>query len=220
MKYLAPSILSADFLNLQKDIILLEKANADIIHCDIMDGQFVPNITFGHSLVKKVNEITTLPLDVHLMIQRPENFIDLFAEAGANYISVHAEGNNHLDRLINQIKKNNVKAGIVLNPATPVSYIKDLLMIVDFVLVMSVNPGFGGQSFINYTKNKIAELASIRNNIDNKFLIEIDGGVSLENIKELADLGVNIFVAGSSIFNSSDIINTITRFKDILKDYM
>lgn len=218
MKYLAPSILSADFLNLQKDINLLEKAKADFIHCDIMDGQFVPNITFGHSLVKKINEITSLPLDVHLMIKQPENFIDLFADAGAKFISIHAEGNNHLDRLINQIKKHNIKAGIVLNPATPVNFIKDLLFIVDFVLVMSVNPGFGGQSFIDYTKNKIVELAKIKDSIENKFLIEIDGGVSLDNVKELADLGVDIFVAGSSVFNSKDVITTIAKFKDILKD--
>jgi len=218
MKYIAPSILSADFLNLQKDILILEKAEADIIHCDIMDGQFVPNITFGPSLVKRISDISPLPLDVHLMIKQPENFIDLFADAGAKYISIHAEGNNHLDRLINQIKKHNVKAGIVVNPATPVGYIKDLLNIVDFVLLMSVNPGFGGQSFINYTKNKIVELVEIRNSIDNKFLIEIDGGVCLDNVKELADLGVDIFVAGSSIFNSKDIVRTIADFKNIFKD--
>ncbi len=215
-KFIAPSILSADFLHLYEQIKFLEQGGADIIHCDIMDGKFVPNITFGPMVVKAVRSITELPLDVHLMINNPENFIDEFVESGANYISIHFEGNNHCDRLINYIKSKNVFAGIVINPATPVLFIKDLLNIVDFVLVMSVNPGFGGQSFIDYTKNKVTELVNIRNSISNKFLIEIDGGVSLSNIKELKDLGVDIFVAGSSIFGTNDIVSRIKEMKNLI----
>jgi ribulose-phosphate 3-epimerase len=215
-KFIAPSILSADFLNLAEQIDLIEKGGCDIIHCDIMDGKFVPNITFGPMIVKAIRSITNLPIDVHLMINNPEHFIDEFITVGANYVSVHYEGNNHCDRLINQIKNKGAKAGIVINPATSVILIKDLLNIVDFVLVMSVNPGFGGQSFISYTKNKITELVKIRDTISNKFKIEIDGGVNLENVSELSNLGVDIFVAGSAIFNSDNIIDTIKKFRNLI----
>jgi len=215
-KFIAPSILSADFLNLAEQIDLIEKGGCDIIHCDIMDGKFVPNITFGPMIVKAIRSITNLPIDVHLMINNPEHFIDEFITAGANYVSVHYEGNNHCDRLINHIKNKGAKAGIVINPATSVILIKDLLNIVDFVLVMSVNPGFGGQSFISYTKNKIAELVKIRDTISNKFKIEIDGGVNLENVSELSNLGVDIFVAGSAIFNSDNIKDTIKKFRNLI----
>ncbi len=217
MKILAPSILSADFLNLGSQIKLLEKGKADLIHCDVMDGQFVPNITFGPILVKKITAVTKLPLDVHLMINNPENFIEDFVDAGAKYISVHYEGNVHTDRLINKIKSDNVKAGIAINPATPVSCLTEIANIVDYVLLMSVNPGFGGQLFIEYTKNKIVELVELRKKLNKNFLIELDGGVTHRNIKELGDLGVDIFVVGSSIFNTPDIPKTISNFKHILK---
>lgn len=216
-KLLAPSILSADFLHLYEQIKFLEKGGADLIHCDIMDGKFVPNITFGPMIVKAVRSVTELPLDVHLMINNPEDFIDEFINSGANYVSIHFEGNNHCDRIINYIKSKNVFAGIVINPATPVILIKELLNIVDFVLVMSVNPGFGGQSFIKYTQNKVTELVKIRSEINNKFLIEIDGGVGLNNIKELKDLGVDIFVAGSSIFSANNIVSRIKEMKNLIK---
>jgi ribulose-phosphate 3-epimerase len=213
-KLLAPSILSADFLKLGEQIKTIEEGGCDLIHCDVMDGKFVPNITFGPMIVKAVRSITSLPIDVHLMIDNPENFIDEFINAGADFISVHYEGNNHLDRLVNQIKQRDKKAGIVVNPATPIHLIKDILNIVDFVLIMSVNPGFGGQSFIDYTKVKISELVEIRKKMRNQFSIEIDGGVSNLNIAELSRLGVDIFVAGSAIFNTKNIKE---RIKDLRK---
>lgn len=213
-KLLAPSILSADFLKLGEQIKTIEEGGCDLIHCDVMDGKFVPNITFGPMIVKAVRSVTSLPIDVHLMIDNPENFIDEFINAGADFISVHYEGNNHLDRLVNQIKQRDKKAGIVVNPATPIHLIKDILNIVDFVLIMSVNPGFGGQSFIDYTKVKISELVEIRKKMRNQFSIEIDGGVSNLNIAELSRLGVDIFVAGSAIFNTKNIKE---RIKDLRK---
>ena len=213
-KLLAPSILSADFLKLGEQIKTIEEGGCDLIHCDVMDGKFVPNITFGPMIVKAVRSVTSLPIDVHLMIDNPENFIDEFINAGADFISVHYEGNNHLDRLVNQIKQRDKKAGIVVNPATPIHLIKDILNIVDFVLIMSVNPGFGGQSFIDYTKVKISELVEIRKKMRNQFSIEIDGGVSNLNITELSRLGVDIFVAGSAIFNTKNIKE---RIKDLRK---
>ncbi|HPN38935.1 MAG TPA: ribulose-phosphate 3-epimerase [Melioribacteraceae bacterium] len=215
-KFIAPSLLSADFLHLENEIKLIEEGGCHLIHCDIMDGKFVPNLTFGPMIVKAVRKITNLPIDVHLMIKNPENFIDEFIDAGASYISVHIEGNDHCDRLINQIKNKNVKAGIVINPSTPVLMIKELINIVDFVLIMSVNPGFGGQSFIDYTKSKITELVELRKLIRNQFKIEIDGGVNLDNVEELSRLGVDIFVAGSAIFNAEDIKRRINEFSELI----
>lgn len=215
-KFIAPSILSADFLKLGEQIKIIEDGGCDIIHCDVMDGKFVPNITFGPMIVKAVRSVTSLPIDVHLMIKNPENFIDEFINAGADFISVHYEGNNHLDRLINQIKQKGKKAGIVINPATPVLLIKDILNIVDFVLIMSVNPGFGGQSFIDYTKDKITELVALRKKMRNQFSIEIDGGVSNLNIAELSRLGVDIFVAGSAIFNAENIKERIEDLRKLI----
>jgi len=215
-KFIAPSILSADFLKLGEQIKIIEDGGCDIIHCDVMDGKFVPNITFGPMIVKAVRSVTSLPIDVHLMIKNPENFIDEFINAGADFISVHYEGNNHLDRLINQIKQKGKKAGIVINPATQVLLIKDILNIVDFVLIMSVNPGFGGQSFIDYTKDKITELVALRKKMRNQFSIEIDGGVSNLNIAELSRLGVDIFVAGSAIFNAENIKERIEDLRKLI----
>lgn len=218
MKLIAPSILSADFSNLGQQIRYTEMGGADIIHCDIMDGHFVPNISFGPMIVDTVNKITKLPIDVHLMITNPENYIDRFVDAGADYITVHQESSYHLHRLVESIKQKNVKAGVVLNPATPVSTITDILEILDLVLIMSVNPGFGGQGFIEFTLDKIKQLDNIRNEKKYDFLIEIDGGISPKNIKTVSDAGCNIFVAGSSIFSAPNITAATIELKNIVSE--
>jgi len=215
-KLLAPSILSANFLTLEKEIRLVEKAGADIIHCDVMDGHFVPNLTFGPSIIKQIKEITNLPLDVHLMITNAEQTIDSYIDAGADYISVHYEAVTHLNRLISYIKKRNVKAGVVLNPSTSVELIADVFPILDFVLLMSVNPGFGGQKFIQGTYNKIDKFNEMKLKYKNdNILLEVDGGVSLENSKTLSKFGVDIFVVGNAIFKSENKIKTI---KEIIEN--
>lgn len=215
-KLLAPSILSANFLTLEKEIKLVEKAGADIIHCDVMDGHFVPNLTFGPSIIKQIKEITNLPLDVHLMITNAEQTIDSYIDAGADYISVHYEAVTYLNRLISYIKKRNVKAGVVLNPSTSVELIADVFPILDFVLLMSVNPGFGGQKFIQGTYNKIDKFNEMKLKYKNdKILLEIDGGVSLENSKTLSKFGVDMFVVGNAIFKSENKIKTI---KEIIEN--
>ena len=213
MKKICPSILSADFSDLKNQIIEVEKAGADIIHCDIMDGSFVPNISFGAKVVSDVNKITTLPLDVHLMINHPERFLSQFHKAGADYISVHYENNLHLNRIINQIKDFGIKAGVVLNPSTPVFMLDDIMEYVDFVLIMSVNPGFGGQKFISNSLDKIKRLKDkiIANNY--KCEIEVDGGIGLDNIKEISDAGADMFVSGASIFDSENIDKVIKKMK-------
>ena len=215
-KLLALSILSANFLTLEKEIRLVEKAGADIIHCDVMDGHFVPNLTFGPSIIKQIKEITNLPLDVHLMITNAEQTIDSYIDAGADYISVHYEAVTHLNRLISYIKKRNVKAGVVLNPSTSVELIADVFPILDFVLLMSVNPGFGGQKFIQGTYNKIDKFNEMKLKYKNdNILLEVDGGVSLENSKTLSKFGVDMFVVGNAIFKSENKIKTI---KEIIEN--
>ncbi|MBU0558894.1 MAG: ribulose-phosphate 3-epimerase [Bacteroidetes bacterium] len=204
-KLIAPSLIAADFSNLSQQIRLVEIGGAHMIHCDIMDGNFVPNITFGPLVVESVRKITKLPIDVHLMIRNPDNFIFEFAKAGADYISVHQEEVKHLDRTINLIKDQNSKAGVVLNPATPISTLKNIFSILDFVLIMSVNPGFGGQQFIPYTLEKIRELDKIRAEKGYKFRIEVDGGIGKSNIEKISSAGCDIFIAGSSIFRSGNI---------------
>ncbi len=216
MKKLAPSILAADFSNLAEQIRLAEIGDADIIHCDIMDGKFVPNITFGPIVVKAVRKITKLPIDVHLMIKDPDNFIEDFVKAGANYISVHQEEVVHLHRTITRIKELGAKAGVVLNPATPVNTLDDILEFVDFVLIMSVNPGFGGQSFIESSLRKIEELRKIREEKNLKYEIEIDGGVTSKNIKKISNAGCDIFVAGSSVFGENNISAASTELKNLI----
>ncbi|MBN8568831.1 MAG: ribulose-phosphate 3-epimerase [Ignavibacteria bacterium] len=216
MKYLCPSLLSADFSKLKEEIKEVEKAGADILHCDIMDGNFVPNISFGPSIVKQVNAMTDLPLDVHLMINEPTKYIKDFADAGADYISVHYENNYHLNRVINQIKDAGVKAGVVLNPATSINVLEYILPYVDYVLLMSVNPGFGGQKFI---PNVLDKVKALKNQITERGLnckIEIDGGVDLGNIKELSDAGVDMFVCGNSVFGSKDRADVIKKMKDLI----
>ncbi len=217
MKLLAPSILSADFSNLAREIRYVELAGADIIHCDIMDGRFVPNITFGPLVVKAVKKVTGLPLDVHLMIKEPESHIDAFVEAGADYITVHQEEVVHLDRMLNRIKESGVKAGVAINPATPVETLSEVLHLADLILVMSVNPGFGGQKFIEYSLRKIEKLDRLKKEKGYKYLIETDGGINKNTIKKVSDAGCNIFVAGSSVFNSDNISAAVTELKNLIQ---
>lgn len=216
MKMICPSILSADFSKLSDEITEVEKGGADIIHCDIMDGHFVPNITFGPDVVAKVNEITNLPLDVHLMIENADKYVESFAKAGADYISVHYENNYHLNRLLNKIKSLGVKAGVVLNPATPIVLLKNIIEYADFVLLMSVNPGFGGQKFILNSIDKIIELKQMINKYNPDCLIEIDGGIGLENIKLVSDAGVDMFVCGASVFKAVDRVGVLKEMKRLI----
>ncbi|MBU0474434.1 MAG: ribulose-phosphate 3-epimerase [Bacteroidetes bacterium] len=216
MRKIAPSILAADFSNLSQQIRYVEIGGADIIHCDIMDGKFVPNITFGPVVVKAVRKATKLPIDVHLMIKDPDNFIEDFVNAGANYISVHQEEVVHLNRTIVKIKDLGAKAGVVLNPSTPVSTLTEVLEFVDFVLIMSVNPGFGGQKFIESTLNKVSQLAKMREEMNLSFEIELDGGVTSKNIQKIAAAGCDIFVAGSSIFGQDNISAATTELKNLV----
>jgi ribulose-phosphate 3-epimerase len=216
MKKICPSILSANFAKLAEDISEVERAGADIIHCDIMDGHFVPNITFGADVISQVNNITDLPLDVHLMIENADMYVDSFAKAGADYISVHYENNYHLNRLIEKIKSLGVKAGVVLNPATPVFLLKNILEYLDFVLIMSVNPGFGGQKFILNSIDKVIDLKKLISELNPDCKIEIDGGIGLDNVKLVSDAGVDMFVCGASVFKSVDRIGVIKEMKRLI----
>ena len=216
MNIIAPSILSADFTKLAEEITRVEKAGADWIHADIMDGHFVPNITFGPMIVQAVRRVTPLPIDVHLMIENPERYINDFAKAGADWISVQVEACIHLNRVVNLIKDCGCKAGVVLNPSTPLGAIEWVLADVDYVLVMSVNPGFGGQAFI---PNSLERIQALRRMIQEKklsTLIEIDGGVNTDTIRSIATAGADVFVAGSAIFGSPDYGQTIQSFKDLI----
>ncbi len=214
MKLIAPSILSADFSKLGDEIKSVEEAGADWIHVDVMDGHFVPNITMGPVIVKAVKRVTSLPIDVHLMIENPEFFIQDFVDAGATMISVHVETCIHLNSTIQMIKEAGRSPGIVLNPSTPLSSIDWSLEYVDFVLIMSVNPGFGGQKFISNSLSKINALRRIIQDRELATLIEIDGGVKEENIDEISLAGADVFVAGSAIFGSQNYKETIKRFKE------
>lgn len=219
MKYLAPSILSADFKNLEQQIRYAEMGGADWIHCDIMDGNFVPNITFGPIVVEAVRKISKLTIDAHLMVANPSEIIPSFVKAGADMITVHQEAVVHLNRVINQIKELGVKAGVVINPSTPVSTLENILEFVDMVLVMSVNPGFGGQKFIPNTLQKISYLKETREKKGYSYLIEIDGGVSKDTIRGIADAGCDVFVAGSQIFNADNITAAAIELRNILNEY-
>jgi len=216
MKLIAPSILSADFSKLGDEIRAVEAAGADWIHIDVMDGHFVPNITIGPLIVEAARRVTALPLDVHLMIENPERYIKDFADAGASLISVQAEVCVHLHRTVQMIKEIGLRAGVVLNPSTPLSAIEWVLKDVDIVMIMSVNPGFGGQDFIPNSLDKIKDLHSMIQNSGLSTLIEIDGGVNEKTIKNISDAGVDVFVAGSAIFGSPDYKETIAKFRELI----
>lgn len=211
---IAPSILSADFANLERDIRTVEAAGADMLHIDVMDGHFVPNITIGHPVVKSLRSVSRLLFDVHLMIEKPENFIGDFAASGADIITVHAEATNHLHRLVQMIKDEGLKAGVALNPATPVNILEHIIYDIDMVLVMSVNPGFGGQKFISSVYDKIALVKGLIDSKDLNVDLEVDGGVGPDNVHMVAECGANIIVAGSAVFNSKDIPGTIKIMKE------
>lgn len=217
MRFLAPSILSCDFTNLSQQIRLVEIGGADWIHCDIMDGKFVPNITFGPVIVDAAKRASHLPIDVHLMIKEPDNFLEDFVKAGADYISVHFEEVTHLNRTITRIKELGVKAGVVINPATPVSSLVDIAEYVDLVLIMTVNPGFGGQKFISNSLKRINEAVQLRKSLNTDFLIEVDGGVNNKTISKIKDAGCDVFVAGSAIFHSDNISAATAELKNLIK---
>ncbi len=216
MKHIiAPSILSADFANLQRDIEMINQSDADWFHVDVMDGVFVPNISFGFPVLKAVKEHAKKPLDVHLMIVNPEKYIQEFVDGGAAILTVHYEACVHLHRVIQQIKSAGCKACVALNPHTPVALLKDILMDLDMVLIMSVNPGFGGQQFIPQSINKIIELRKMANEVNPNLIIEVDGGVGISNIESLIKAGANAFVAGNAIFASNSPTQMITDLKNV-----
>ena len=215
MLKLAPSILSADFSALAADVKKIEEGGADYIHVDVMDGHFVPNISFGAAVMKSLNGKTTLPYDVHLMIENPDQYIGDFVTDQTEFITVHQEACVHLHRTIQNIKSKGVKAGVSINPATPVSSLECVLEDLDLVLIMSVNPGFGGQKFIPQTLNKVKELAAIKKERGLNFAIEIDGGVTLANAREVMEAGVEIAVAGSAVFGAEDVVQRVKEFKEI-----
>lgn len=213
---IAPSILSADFANLARDIQLVEKAGADYIHVDVMDGHFVPNITIGPAVVAAIRPVTKLPLDCHLMIEKPENYIPDFAKAGADIINVHVEATPHIHRALQMIKNANVKAGVTINPGTPVAAIQHVLQMADLVLVMTVNPGFGGQAFIPEAVEKVKELKALKEEFGYHYEIEVDGGIVPETAKICQAAGADIFVAGSYIYNAPDPEDRIATLKEAL----
>ena len=213
MSFIYPSVLSADFAMLKEQIEELEKNSIKTIHVDIMDGKFVPNISFGFPILKCIREITNLNLDVHLMIDDPIRYIDKFAECGADLITVHIEGNYHIHRVIQEIKKYNIKAGIAINPGTPINNLKEVLPLVDLVLVMGVNPGFGGQAFIENTLNRIKELWQIKSENALNFDINVDGGVKSSNYMRILECGANNVIIGSDLFKNNDITNNISAFR-------
>jgi len=218
MPLLAPSILSANFANLERDIKEAESAGADLLHVDVMDGRFVPNITIGPCVVESIRKVTDLPLDVHLMIVEPERYIPDFAKAGADWISFHFETAVHHHRIISLIKELGKKAGIVINPSTPVSLLEEILPFVDFVLVMSVNPGFGGQRFIETSVEKIEKLRKMIKERDLNVSIEVDGGIKVDNVEEVLNAGAEIIVAGSAVFKGN-ITENVRAFKEKFKLY-
>ena len=217
MAKLSPSLLSANFAELEKEIKKLESGGADYLHLDVMDGNYVPNISFGAPIIKSIKKITSLPLDVHLMINKPERYIKDFVEAGADIITVHGESTVHIHRVVQMIKGFGVKAGISLNPATTLDSLKYLIDDLDLILIMSVNPGFGGQSFISSSKNKIREARELIDKNSLNIILQVDGGIKLDNVKEIVDLGSDLIVVGSDIFSSNDIKSRTKEFKQIIE---
>jgi ribulose-phosphate 3-epimerase len=218
MVQIIPSILSADFAQLGQEIHKVEAGGATMLHLDIMDGHFVPNLTIGPPVVRSVRKITKMILDVHLMVTDPDKYAPIFIEAGADQVSIHAEAARHLDGTLRLIQSEGVSAGVVLNPATPVGVLEDVLGLVDYVLVMSVNPGFGGQQFIPRALDKIRHLDSLRKQQGLKFAIEIDGGVSTENIAEIVRAGCDWLVSGASIFGSADPAATVAGMRELARN--
>jgi len=219
MKYarieIAPSILASNLARLEDEISAVEQGGADVIHVDVMDGHFVPNITMGIPVVKSLRKATRLPLDVHLMIERPEDYVEEFVRAGASRVLVHQEATAHLDRVLSMIREQGAEAGAVINPATPVVMLSDVLHVVDTVLVMSVNPGFGGQKFIPVAIEKIRQLDEWRRRYNAEFRIEVDGGVDLQNAAVLAQAGANTLVAGTSIFHTPDAAAAVRQMRKL-----
>ncbi|NWF75196.1 MAG: ribulose-phosphate 3-epimerase [Nitrospirae bacterium] len=215
MTKIAPSILSANFLKLGEEIKAAESAGADMLHIDIMDGHFVPNITIGPSIVSSIRKITSLPLDVHLMIEQPERYLQDFIKAGADYLTVHFEASIHLHRTVQSIKESGVKSGVSINPATPVWNLENILSDVEIILVMSVNPGFGGQEFIVNSIDKIKTLKKLIRDKGLSVQIEVDGGLKLDNVSMVISAGADIIVMGSAFFNSQDYVTTIKKFREI-----
>lgn len=215
MPIIAPSLLSADFLNLQKECTMLNESQADWFHLDVMDGRFVPNISFGFPIIEKIRKATTKTCDVHLMILEPGNYASAFQKAGADILTIHIEACPHLHRNLQQIKNLGMKAGVALNPHSPVHLLSDIIQDIDMVCLMSVNPGFGGQQFIRYTLDKIRSLKQMIRDKSLPTLIEVDGGVTITNAGEILKAGADVLVAGNSIFKSADPIATIAMFKNM-----
>lgn len=213
MVKIAPSILSADFSKLGEDIERIDKGGADFIHIDVMDGYFVPNISFGLPVIKSIRNRTDKIFDVHLMIENPAKYIDDFIAAGADIITIHYEADKHIDRTINYIKSKGKKAAISLNPGTPTWVLKDLISNLDMVLIMSVNPGFGGQKFIQYSLDKIREVKELSDKFNPSLLIEVDGGIDRGNVKSILKAGANVIVAGSAVFNGGEISENIKALR-------
>ena len=216
MRMVAPSLLSANFLDLRTDIEMINNSEADWLHLDVMDGVFVPNISFGFPVIEHIKKIASKPLDVHLMIVDPDRFLSRFRDAGANILTVQYEACIHLQRTVTEIRNMGMKAGVAINPHTPVSLLKNTLPFIDMVLIMTVNPGFGGQSFIPESYNKIKELRETIDKNGYKVMIEVDGGIDTKNAVKLIESGVNVLVAGNAVFGSKDPVDTIRKLKNLV----
>ncbi|MYG40196.1 MAG: ribulose-phosphate 3-epimerase [Nitrospira sp. SB0677_bin_15] len=216
--HIAPSILSADFAHLADEVAAVEAAGADLLHVDVMDGHFVPNLTIGPPIVESLRKVTALPLDVHLMVTNPDTVIPDFAQAGANYLTVHTETCPHLHRTLQSIKEQGVKAGVTLNPSTSLNTVEEVVPDVDLVLIMSVNPGFGGQTFISACLDKLRRARQLIDRTGSQALLEVDGGIKVENAAEVLKAGANVLVAGSAIFHSPNYANTIAAFRNVARE--